>query len=111
MQFVGFSDVVSMVRLLAVILLLVAPLTSSSAPDVPAEATVARISPISLPGTSVEIFRIRSVVQEVKLSFSVTDSSGRPKLDVKPEDLQSVGEGRPVEPTRSVTIERDLPLA
>jgi len=110
MQVAGVSDVVCMVRLLAAILLLAAPLTGSSAPEVPVDATFARISPASLPGTPGDVFRIRSVVQEVRLSFTVVDSSGRLKMDVKPEDLQIVDEERPANRIRSFTIERELPL-
>jgi Ca-activated chloride channel family protein len=110
MQVPGVSDMVSMVRLLAAVLLLAAPLISSSAPEVPVDTTIAHISSAGLPGTPGDVFRIRSVVQEVKLSFTVVDSSGRPKLDVKPEDLQIVDEERPAERIRSFTMERELPL-
>lgn len=110
MQVPGLSDVVSMLRLLAAILLLAAPLISSSAPEVSMETTVARISPVSLPGTPGDVFRIRSVVQEVRLSFTVLDSSGRLKTDIKPEDLRIFDEERPAERIRSFAMERELPL-
>ncbi len=106
----GMSDVMYMFRLCSAVLLLAVALSGSSVRDLPTETTVARVSPTTLRVTPDEGFRIRSVVQEVKLSFTVTDSMGRPKLDLQKEDFRILDQQRPAEQIQSFTLERDLPL-
>jgi len=106
----GLSDVLYMFRLCSAVLLLAVALSGSSAREVPGGTTVARVSPTTLRVTPDEGFRIRSVVQEVKLSFTVTDSLGRPKLDLQKGDFRILDQQRPAEQIQSFALERDLPL-
>jgi Ca-activated chloride channel homolog len=105
------SDVTVM-RIVFVVLAFLNLVVSCGAGDFPhggAQPPLNRFA-LPVPPNMPDGFRIKSVVQEVKLSFTVTDQSGRPKLDLRKEDFRILDQDNPAEHIQSFAMEHDLPL-